>query len=434
MISVPNHQQRLSGNKILTGLGIILALGACSPKTTGVLQSPGHQGGMVSGQPVKKEDNKSTSAHKVELTKEEKEAKFIAEKRSKNNSITLVLPFQLDKVNPAALSKADVTRSSIALDFYQGFQMGLDEVAKQGKSFVLDVVDSRDDELHNTRIAHSLDVRGASLIVGPVYPKEIRSFGEGLVDKSVLQINPLAASRATDYNLSNLVSLTPSITMHTRAMASQMARDAGSGDVLIIYSTADADGKQFLTGFAGEIRKVKPNAQIKTVSSLAQLNEVIAATGSNLIAVGTTDKTELRSFLSNLDKKVKEGYYTFKLYGHPLWDRIDFSGFDNFENYSPIISAEAHIKSWSIAVKDFKEKYTASFGVAPSDHAFKGYDVARYFGNLMAKYGADYANYVTKESYDGLYSSYSFEKNNTAGYLNNAVSYKVYRGATFQLN
>lgn len=296
MISVQNHQQRLSGNKILTGLGIILALGACSPKTTGVLQSPGHQGGMVSGQPVKKEDNKSTSAHKVELTKEEREAKFIAEKRSKNNSITLVLPFQLDKVNPAALSKADVTRSSIALDFYQGFQMGLDEVAKQGKSFVLDVVDSRDDELHNSRIANSLDVRGASLIVGPVYPKEIRSFGEGLVDKSVLQINPLAASRATDYNLSNLVSLTPSITMHTRAMASQMARDAGSGDVLIIYSTGDADGKQFLTGFAGEIRKVKPSAQIKTVSSLAQLNEAMTTTGSNLIAVGTTEKTELRSF------------------------------------------------------------------------------------------------------------------------------------------
>ena len=413
---------------------MLLALGACSPKTTGVLKSPSHVEGQAHGQSGKHDDKKPSSTISEHASKEEKAAHAIAEKRAKQNGIALLLPFQLDKLNPDLLSKADITRSAMALDFYQGFQMGLDEVAKQGKSFVLDVIDSRDDESQNALIAKAPDLSAAALVVGPVYPKEIKAFGANLLDKNVLQINPLAASKASEYDLPNLVSLTPSINIHSRALATKIARDYGSGDVVLVYNTGDADGRQFLAGFVTELRRVNAKVQVQSVSSITQLNEAMTSVGSNLIAVGTTDKQELRSFLNNLDKKVKEGYYTFRLYGHPLWDRIDFSGYPNFENYNPVISTESHLKSWTTAVKKFKDDYTAAYGVVPSDHSYKGYDVARYFGGLLSKYGMEYPNHLTKETFDGLYSAYRFEKSPTAGYTNQEVSFKVYKGSSFQLN
>ncbi|WDF70625.1 hypothetical protein PQ465_09670 [Sphingobacterium oryzagri] len=427
MTLVQNHQQRLSGNKLLLALGLALTLGACSPKV-GVLRSPDHRGADV-GSTTGGSDKAGSSK-----TNESGAEVGTPSKRVLDNSISLVLPFQLDRLNPQALSKEDVKRSSVALDFYQGFQLGLDELAKQGKSFALNVIDSRDNETRNSAIAQSDDVSESALIVGPVYPKEIQAFGRSFSDKAVLQINPLAASRASDFNLSNLVSLTPSIDVHTRAMANRAARDYSTGDVVIIYNTSDNDARQFLSGFMSEIKRLKPAAQIKSVSSITQLNESLTTTGNNLLVTGTTDKFQLRTLLNNLEAKSNESFYSFNLYGHPLWDRIDFSMYENFSNYNPVISVESHLKGWTTNVKQFKDLYYNLYGVNPSDYSYKGYDAAKYFGGLLAKYGTKYASHITKENFDGLFSAYAFEHNDAWGYVNNAVTYKLYRGSAFQLN
>ncbi len=426
MISVQNHQQRLSGSKLLLAVGFILTLGACSPKTTGVLRSPDHRGGNVGA--VSQKEEKPEEKKTEETIYEAKKAEAL------RNSIALVLPFQLDRVSPSTLSKEDIDRSAVALDFYQGFQLGLDQLSKEGKSFTLRIIDSRDDEAQNSNIAKSEEVANAAIIVGPVYPKEIRTFGANLSNKNILQINPLAASRASDFNLPNLVSLTPSINVHTKAMATKVAKDCGANDVIIIYNTSDNDGRQFINGFSTELKRLKPNIQVRSVSNIEQMNEALVTTGKNLLVIGTTDKFQLRVFLNNLDSKMVENNYSFHIYGHPLWDRIDFSAYGNFASYSPVISVESHMKPTSSEAVAFKDLYYSLYGVNPSDHSYKGYDAARYFGSLLAKYGENYAKHITDETFDGLFSSYRFEYNSAYGYVNSLVSYKVYRGSSFQLN
>ncbi|GHE34703.1 hypothetical protein GCM10017764_17320 [Sphingobacterium griseoflavum] len=402
-------------------------MSACSPKV-GVLKSPDHRGGNVGSTTT---DTDKPGSTKGEESAEESGAKG---KRVLENSIALVLPFQLDRLNPNAVSKEDIKRSAIALDFYQGFQLGLDELANNGKSFALHVLDSRDNEGQNIAIAKSEDVDDAALIVGPVYPKEIHAFGKNLVNKDILQINPLAASRPSEFNLPNLVSLTPAIDVHTKAAAIRVARDYDAGDVVVIYNTTDNDGRQFLSGFLSELRRLKPSVQVRSVSSIAQLNESLLTAGTNRIVTGTTDKFQLRTLLNNLDAKSTEAFYTFNIYGHPLWDRIDFSMYENFSNYNPIISAESHLKAWAAGAKQFKDTYYSLYGVNPSDYSYKGYDAAKFFGGLLAKYGRDYRSHVTKEPFDGIFSSYQFEQHDHAGYVNHAVTYKSYKGSSFQLN
>ncbi|RZF61830.1 ABC transporter substrate-binding protein [Sphingobacterium corticibacterium] len=426
MISVQNHQLRSSGNRLffVLILGVFFFLGACSPKTR-VLKSPDHSGGNVGGTLPKEE--------KPEITDKEETAEDARRAEAARNSVTLVLPFQLDKIAPHTLSKEDVNRSAIALDFYQGFQLGLDELAQKGRSFSLNVVDSRDNELHNQSIARSEDVTNAALIVGPVFPKEITTFGTHRSNKKVLQVNPLAATKARDFNLPNLVSLTPSIDVHTKAMAKRVAHDYKTGDVVIIYNTSDNDGKQFLSGFLSELKSANSSVQVRSVSSIPQLNEQISLTGTNLVVAGTTDRFQLRSFVSNLEIKSSEEFYTFRVYGHPLWDRIDFSIYERFGDFQPVITTESHMKAWTRAAKEFKDQYYSLYGVNPSDYSYKGYDAARYFGNLLAKYGDDYPAHITKEKFEGLFSTYTFDYNEGWGFVNNAVSFKNYQGSSFQL-
>src|SRR5690606_4979558 len=346
----------------------------------------------------------------------------------------LILPFQLDKFSPHMLSIEDVNRSAIALDFYQGFQLGLYELAQKGRSFSLNVIDSRDNEMHNQSIAKSEEVSNAALIVGPVFPKEITTFGSHLSNKNVLQVNPLAASRAREFSLPNLVSLTPSIDVHTKAMAQRVARDYKTGDVVIIYNTTDNDSRQFLGTFLSELKKAKPSIQVRSVSSIPQLNEEISLTGTNLIVAGTTDRFQLRSLVSNLEAKSSEEFYMYHLYGHPLWDRIDFTIYERFGEFRPVITTKSHLKTAARCMNDFKDKYYALYSVNPSEYSYKGYDAARYFGNLLAKYGDNYSEHITKEKFEGLFSTYSFDYNEAWGFVNNAVSFKSYQGSSFQLN
>lgn len=425
MILVRNHQQQLSGNKFLLIAIMALTFGACSPKV-GVLKSPDHRTGSV-GTP-KTEDTKNEPEVKVSA------AEAFRLKKLKENSISLLLPFQLDRVNTNMLSRQDVERSAMALDFYQGFQMGLDELAASGTYYALNVLDSRDSEGHNSSLARSDKIVNSSLIVGPVFPKEITSFGNAHADKAVLQINPLAATKASDFRIPNLVSLTPSIDVHSNAIAGKVAKDYRQGDVIIVYNTSDNDGKQFLENMLSAIKKHKPAARIEQVYSSAELNEVLTLTGANLLVTGTTDRNSLRMLLNNLTAKSLEEYYLFKLYGHPLWDRIDFSNYDNFRSFEPVITSEGHLKSWSTDVRAFDKVYLERYAVQPSDFSYKGYDAAKYFGRLIDKYGYKYADYLTKESYEGIFNSYDFDHNDQWGYTNKGVSFKVYKGSSFQLN
>lgn len=425
MISVQNHQQRLSGNKLLLALGLVLTLGACSPKV-GVLKSPDHRVGTVGSTP------KDTKTEETEpgLTAEES---AISRKLQANN-IALVLPFQLDRVSKHAISKEDVERSAIALDFYQGFQLGLDELAAAGTYFALNVMDSRDSESHIATLVKSGKANESALVVGPVFPKEITAFGANSQNRRALQVNPLAATKASEFNLSNLVSLTPSIDVHMNAIAEKVAKDYRKDDVVVVYKTNDNDCRQFLEGFTTAVRKANSAVQLVVVSSIGELDDALKLTATNRIVTGTTDRNTLRILLSNMTAKSTEEYYSFKLYGHPLWDRIDFDGFESFSSFDPTITSESHLKTWSTAAKAFNDIYRKRFGVSASDFAYKGYDAARYFGQLVDKHNEDYADHITKQRFEGLFSTYDFEFNDHWGYTNKGVAYKIYKGSSFQLN
>lgn len=423
-ILVQNHLQQLSGNNILRNtkilffaLAVTLGVTSCSPKVT-VLRSPEH----------------SQTASAAETKSESSKSETTNENRLNQHNIALLLPFQLNQIAVGTVNDKDVKRSGLALDFYQGFELGLEELAQKGANFNLNVLDTRDNAMFVSKLATSTAVDDASIIVGPVYPQEIKSFGTSFVDKEVLQINPLSAAMPTEYNLPNLVSLTPPIKAHSTAIANSVARDLNTGDIVIVFNSPDSDSRQFLAGMASAIKQLKPNANVVSVSSIVELNDNLKQTGNNYVIAGTTDKTHLNTLVSNLIARYQDNYYSINLFGHPLWDRYDFSSYTNFANLNPRITTESSLKPWSSAVRKFKEVYNSSYGIQPSDASYKGYDAALYFGGLVSKYGVNnIKDKLSKDSFTGIFSSYKFMHNKTWGYVNESVFFKIYRGGQFQL-
>src|SRR6476659_8299632 len=159
MISVPNRLQQLSGNKILGIFLIGLFLSACSPKTAPTKKGP---------TPAPDKPREEPAIKKVEPLEKSKTPEEMI--------ISLILPFELGTVNYRSASLTDMKKSEIAIDFYQGFKMGVDSVAHQNAkvNYKIQVFDSKDDPSQLANLAAKGNFKASDLVVGPVFPNGIK--------------------------------------------------------------------------------------------------------------------------------------------------------------------------------------------------------------------------------------------------------------------
>jgi len=425
MISVQNRPLQLSGNKIWVAALVALCLASCTTKKSTVLRSPS------SGQ-----GEQQTAVTKPVVDKDKTIAKVgdiqdVNGHAVKNNRIALLLPFELSGI-AGTITKEDVERSSLALDFYQGFQLGLDKIAKEGALFDLQVIDSRDNVAYNATLGTSVNVKDAVLVVGPVYPREIKSFGQTFANKNVLQVSPLAATMASEFSLPNLVSITPSIRTHSETLAKYVADQYYTGDQILVYDAGDDESKQFLVNFVSEISKANAQAKVKTVMSVNELNNSLVLTGTNHVISGTANKNLVKGLLDAMDERFLNPGNQFKLYGHPNMAKLSFENFENMDFYGLTITSSNLVNESDSDTRKFIGNYKTAYKVDPSEFSYKGYDAALYFGRLIHKYGVDYVSRMTQDKFSGLNSDYKFEFYPKWGYANRALGIMVYHNKKFE--
>ena len=123
MTLAQNPRPQLSGNRHWIILISVLLFSACSPKIR-------------------------TETKKPEVPKQVEKIEKPAEKIQQAD-ISLLVPFRLNEINLKTATKAEVEKSAMAIDFYQGFKLGIDSAAASGQNFKLKVYDTQD---NNTQI------------------------------------------------------------------------------------------------------------------------------------------------------------------------------------------------------------------------------------------------------------------------------------------
>lgn len=425
MISVQNRPLQLSGNKIWVAALVALCLASCTTKKSTVLRSPS------SGQGEQQTAVTKPAVDKDKIVAKVGDIQDVNGHAVKNNRIALLLPFELSGI-AGTITKEDVERSSLALDFYQGFQLGLDKIAKEGALFDLQVIDSRDNVAYNATLGTSANVKDAVLVVGPVYPREIKSFGQTFANKNVLQVSPLAATMASEFSLPNLVSITPSIRTHSETLAKYVADQYYTGDQILVYDAGDDESKQFLVNFVSEISKANAQAKVKTVMSVNELNNSLVLTGTNHVISGTANKNLVKGLLDAMDERFLNPGNQFKLYGHPNMAKLSFENFENMDFYGLTITSSNLVNEGDSDTRKFIGNYKSAYKVDPSEFSYKGYDAALYFGRLIHKYGVYYVSRMTQDKFSGLNSDYKFEFYPKWGYANRALGIMVYHNKKFE--
>jgi hypothetical protein len=405
MISVRNRLLPLSGNKGLLVVLAALTISACSPKVRKVVVPP--------------------AAPPVVQPPPPKAAVVLVNRTS---TIAMLLPFDLDKLNPGNhYTHSGLTEADMSLDYYQGFKLALDSLTAQGYTYRLQLFDTKDQSAQTRNLASNQAVRTSDMIVGPVFPDDIKAFTSANAGAHQLIISPLSPASPASFRNTNLVTVATPLEYHAKAAAKYIVSHLKPTKVFIL-SSGYSDENSYILPFKKAIDSMG-GKQIKAIvlkivrGQLAPLEPQLQEDGPNVFIMPSVNQAFLTVTLHSLDTLSRK--YPVILFGHPNWSKFAFLKFETLQRLKTRITSSERVSYKSPEVVNFTRSYFNSYHVEPSIYAIKGFDEGLYFGGLVGK-GAGNLKALDQADFKGMHNAFHFIKKTDQGWVNTHVDILQY--------
>ncbi len=414
MISAPNRLQPLSGNRWLLVLFIALVVSACSPKLRPVAVQPRE---TLPANPVAKQP--------------EKEAKPVKPAAPAVSTISLLLPFGTDHLAPgASYTPVSIKEADIAIAYYQGFKLALDSLSGQGYNYKLQVYDTRSDKAQSHALGYNQSVRASDLIVGPVFPEDMRTFLNANSSPKQPIVSPLSPAAPSTLHSTQMITMMPPLEYHAWA-AAKYIKDNLNPEKIFILRSGYSDENEYIIPFKKAIDSLgKKHIQIVTVTithgQLGALLPQLSSADKNIFVVPATDQHFLTVTLRALDSL--RGNYPVTVFGHPNWINFTFLKADLLQRLDTHITSSDRIDYKAPNIIAFMRVYRETYHTDATEFAIKGFDEGMYLGKQLA---AGNIKNLAQAEFSGLHNDFKFEKKPGLGLMNTHVS--VYKYTNFDL-
>lgn len=384
-----------------------LAMAACSPKIKPVIPIP------VDVQP-------------------EPEIIIKPVKKFTEATISLLVPFKLNRLNLQTATKTQVENAAMAIDFYQGIKMGIDSASSLGLNFKLNVYDSRDDNAQVESILKKEVLKESNLIIGPVFPDGVNYITKFAIANDMPIVSPLAASKPSEFNNPKLISIVNNIDQHGAKIADFIAsKYQGEQTIVVLINPKKTADEQFATPIKDRFKQKYPSFVVQEFTTTYAFETKMIKGKKYAVVICSSDMGFVNPSIDKLFKlkNLKTDGYEINLFGHPNWSKQNYN-LVQLQNLNTIISTSYFIDYKNTSVINFVKKYRSKFNFEPSEYSFKGFDIGFYFGKLLVRHGANYVDFLVKEKYKGLHHTFNFAFNPETGYYNTDLMLLQYKNST----
>lgn len=335
---------------------------------------------------------------------------------SKSNiKATVLLPL---KATGTASSKSN-------MDFYSGVLLAARELGESGISIDMDVHDISNGSFGATR----RELEESDIIIGPVAAADItRLYAVAPGIKALVSpLDPKAEQLAGRFE--TMVHAPASRSAQYEDMALWIKEDMMPGDKVLVISEKEArkgdEGRLLRAAVdSAHIAYTPFSYSILEGRNIQEpLETAMTAEGVNRIVIASESEAFVNDVVRNLNLTI-HNKFNVVLYAPAKIRTFDTIEIDNFHNTNLHASLTYYIDYDKEEVKTFIKKYRALFKTEPTQFAFQGYDVARYFLGLCATYGEGWMQKAEDASL--LQSSFDLTRNGDAGYTNKGVRRIVY--------
>ena len=118
---------------------------------------------------------------------------------------------------------------------------------------------------------------------------------------------------------------------------------------------------------------------------IRSISDYLSKTDTNVVIIPSTNPNFVKSMLRDLS--LIRRTYPMVVFGLPAWASERFAKIepDYFEKLHVHITTSTYINAQDPNIQTFKVDFYNEYGMPPSNEAYKGYDLALYFGRMLKK-------------------------------------------------
>ena len=331
----------------------------------------------------------------------------------KEVNLSLIMPF-----------KATGTTSSAGnMDFYSGALLAVYDMANEGTSCDMNVYDASNDSIAKGNIENS------DIIIGPVAPAELRNVLEMEPKAVVSPLDQRAASLAKTF--SDMIQAPTPLETQYKDLINWIDEDMEYSDRFIVITekggtqteatvqmkaAADSSGLEY---------KHLAYSILEGRNVTTSLEYIMTESGTNRVYIASDSEAFVNDVVRNLNLMIYKKYEVV-LYAPSRIRNYETIEVENFHNTSLHVSTGYYIDYSDPRVQEFLLKYRALYNAEPTQFAFQGYDLAKYFIGIISKYGNRWTSKLEDSDASMLQSTLKFRKDGDGGYVNTGVRRIIY--------
>lgn len=331
--------------------------------------------------------------------------------------IALLLPFYTN-YNDTMEARENKMRD-VALQMYRGAMMAADSLEKEGLQANVHVYNAIDHKAKTNEVLAKPEMKNVDLLIGPIFRETFGDVCTWGAKEGVHVVSPVQQPNKVLLNSANMSKTVPATSTQWISVARHVYSKYPKENIIIIDSK-NLDDRKAVDSFREEWKKLSTDS-IKNIIVVADaasfsVKEKYAVGKKNIVIAPTSDK----KVIATLFRVLGEG--DIIVYGNESWDDLDAISVANRNKYHVHFPQSTFIDYDDPSVQKWIETYRKLYKTEPGKYSFVGYDVMKFYGTGLLKYGRDFPNHLNEIKTKVYANGFDFMKtSNESGFENQYV-------------
>ncbi|WP_205513689.1 ABC transporter substrate-binding protein [Longitalea arenae] len=325
---------------------------------------------------------------------------------SSRQQIAIFTPLYLDSAfdmagNYRYDNKTFPKQSSAGLEFWEGAELAIDSLQKEGVQLEVHVYDIKAPAQQLDSILNSEAFKGTDLIIGQVNANEIVKLAGVAAALDIPFINATSPSDAGITNNPHYVILNSTLATHCTGIYRFLQKNYSLQDIIVFRKKGVQEDRirNYFTDFE-KTTAVKLKLKYVTLDdnfTADKLKLYLDEEKANICLAGSLDESFGRNLCQQLALSSTAGTPNVVI-GMPTWDGIDFER-SQFKNLEVIYSTPFYVAPTNKLASSVYENFKNTFYSRPSDMVFRGFETIYHFAHLLKLYGSNIGSSLSDKKY-----------------------------------
>lgn len=326
---------------------------------------------------------------------------------STRQRIAIFTPLYLDSAFDATGNyrydaKTFPRQSSAGLEFWEGAELAIDSLKKEGVQLDIHVYDTRASQQQFDSLLASEDFKQTDLMIGQVKDAtEAVKFANLAATLNIPFVNANLPNDQGIANNPNYVILSPTLQTHCNGIYRFLQKNYSLQEIIVFRKKGTTEDR--IRNYFAEFEKTT-TVKLKLRYIMLEDNftqdklEVYLNEGKpNICVAGSFDATFAQNLCQQLALLSKANMPNVVI-GMPTWEQMDFEK-SQYKNLEIIYGTAFYIAPAGKLASSVSENFKTSFYSRPSDMVFRGYETLYHFGHLLKLYGHNLGSSLSDKKY-----------------------------------